>query len=258
MHGHPYLDEKSLDKIGIWEESERIVGVAHYETPLGEAFFEIHPGYTHLKPEMLEYAENHLSAELDDGQRYIEAYVNDFDTEFESIAMVKGYRKLKENSDLISEFVIAHPFPAISVPDGYRLKSLMDDDNIYKIHRLLRRGFDHPGEPREEDIGGRKKMQTAPNFRKDLNIVVEAPDGNFVAYCGMWYEERNKFAMVEPVATDPDYRRMGLGMAAVLEGIRRCGELGATVAYVGSEQPFYLNMGFTKRYNIYLWMKVLT
>ena len=37
---------------------------------------------------------------------------------------------------------------------------------------------------------------------------------------------------------------MGLGRAAVLEGIRRVGEVGATVAYVGTEMPFYLSFGF--------------
>ena len=51
---------------------------------------------------------------------------------------------------------------------------------------------------------------------------------------------------VEPVATDPDFRRMGLGKAAVLEGIRRCGEMGAEVAYVGSDQLFYQKLGFKK------------
>src|SRR4030042_134396 len=53
MHGHPWLDEKSLDKIGVWEDSGRIVGAVHYEHKPGEGFFEIHPQYTHLKPEML-------------------------------------------------------------------------------------------------------------------------------------------------------------------------------------------------------------
>jgi hypothetical protein len=48
-------------------------------------------------------------------------------------------------------------------------------------------------------------MQSAPNYRKDLNVVVEAPDGNFVSYCGVWYEPENALAYVEPVATDPDY-----------------------------------------------------
>src|SRR4030067_2202283 len=60
MHSHPWTDEQSFNKIGIWEESGRMVGVVHYEMILGEAFFEIHPRYTLLKPEMLEYAKKYL------------------------------------------------------------------------------------------------------------------------------------------------------------------------------------------------------
>ena len=62
---------------------------------------------------------------------------------------------------------------------------------------------------------------------------------------------------MEPVCTDSDYRRMGVGTAAVMEGIRRCAEEGATVAFVGSEQPFYHTMGFEKLFNIPLWAKQL-
>jgi len=74
---------------------------------------------------------------------------------------------------------------------------------------LLHRGFDQPGEPPEDGLEGRRFMQWAPNFRKDLQVVVEAPNGVFASYCGMWYESVNRIAYVEPVATDPDYRRMG-------------------------------------------------
>lgn len=44
---------------------------------------------------------------------------------------------------------------------------------------------------------------------------------------------------------DHHYRRMGLGRAAVLEGLRRCATEGATTGYVGSNLPFYLALGFT-------------
>jgi predicted N-acetyltransferase YhbS len=37
---------------------------------------------------------------------------------------------------------------------------------------------------------------------------------------------------------------MGLGRAAVLEGLRRCAKLGAKRAFVGSSQQFYYNIGF--------------
>ena len=81
------------------------------------------------------------------------------------------------------------------------------------------------------------------------------PTATSSAFAGLWFEPVNRFGYVEPVATDPDYRRMGLGTAAVLEGIRRCGELGAAVAYVGSGQPFYLAMGFRTLYTQRCWMR---
>jgi len=100
-------------------------------------------------------------------------------------------------------------------------------------------------------------MQSGPNYRKGLAIVAEAPTGDFVAYGGMWFDPVNRFGYVEPVATDPDYRRRGLVRACVLEGIRRCGELGATVAYVGTDKPFYLSFGFGKLFTLNCWLKEL-
>jgi predicted N-acetyltransferase YhbS len=99
-------------------------------------------------------------------------------------------------------------------------------------------------------------MQSAANFRRDLNIVAIAPDGAYAAYAGTWYEPLNRYAYVEPVATDPTYRRLGLGRAAVLEGVRRCGLLGAEVAYVGSDQEFYKAIGFELIFNTQCWEKI--
>jgi predicted N-acetyltransferase YhbS len=70
----------------------------------------------------------------------------------------------------------------------------------------------------------------------------------------MWFDERSKTALVEPVATEPAYRKMGLGKAAVLEPIKRCGALGAERALVGSSQQFYYNIGF-RPYATSTWWK---
>ena len=75
-------------------------------------------------------------------------------------------------------------------------------------------------------------------------MVAVAPDGNYASFVGIWPVPESTACYIEPVATDPDYRRMGFGTAVVLEAIRRCAEEGATVAYVGSDQAFYLSMGF--------------
>jgi len=252
---HPWFDEQAVPRIGIWEDAGTMVAVTLYELRLGEAFFQIHPAYAHLKPEMLAYAEQHLTSTTDQGKRYLKAYVNDCDTAFEHVVRSRGYEKEPASHRPMSQFVIPDPFPPIRLPDGFRLKSLADDNDLAKIDRVLWRGFNHPGEPPADGPQGRKKMQSGPHFRKDLTIVVETPNGAFVAFGGLWFDPVNRFGYVEPVATDPDYRRMGLGTAAVLEGIRRCGEIGATVAYVGTDMPFYLAMGFKKLFTLNCWIR---
>ncbi|HBP38077.1 MAG TPA: GNAT family N-acetyltransferase, partial [Clostridiales bacterium] len=56
-------------------------------------------------------------------------------------------------------------------------------------------------------------------------------------------------------ATDPAYRKMGLGRAAVLEAIRRCGVLGARRAFVGSSQQFYYSIGFRPYATSTFWVR---
>lgn len=253
---HPYLDESSLGRIGIWEdEAHEVVAVANYESRLGEAYFHTHPDYVYLKPEMLAYAEAHLAGTDEKGIRYLNVYVNDFDTAFKEVVAARGYRKEAYAHRPMSQFEIPSPFPPISLPTGFRDQSLAEENDLHKMHRALHRGFNHPGEPPEDGLQGRVKMQSGPNFRPDLTTVVVAPSGDFVSYSGMWYDPVNRFGYVEPVATDPDYRRMGLGKAAVLGSIRRCAEQGATVAYVGSDQPFYLAIGFKKLFTQNCWLK---
>jgi len=255
MHFHPYLPKSELHKIGIWEDAENIVGVVHFEFRMGEVYFEIHPDYKHLKSDMLEYAETRLCAKLANQRRYLKVFINDFDLEFEAIAKSRGYKKATHLPDYTSIFKIVRPFPEINLPKGFILKSLADDNNLKKINRVLHRGFNHPGEPPDTEIEFRRKMQSAPNFKKDLNIVIEAPNEDFVSYSGIWFEAVNKIASVEPVATDPDYRFMGLSKAAVLECVRRVGELGATIVYVGSGQAFYEAIGFSKLFAYFPWIK---
>lgn len=257
MHGHPWLDEKSLGKISVWEDSGRIVAVVHYESTLGESFFEIHPGYTHLRPEMLEHAEENLKGKTEVGRKYLKAFVNDFDQEFETLVKSRGYQK-ETNDRLhrpVTQLKIKLPFPPIVLPDGFELKSLADDNDLAKLDRCIYRGFNHGDAPPKINYAGRQKQQTMPGYRKDLNVVVIAPDGNYVSYAGLWFEAKNKFAYVEPVCTDPEYRRRGFASTAIFEGVRRCGELGATVAYVGSTQPLYQSMGFKLLFTANCWIK---
>jgi predicted N-acetyltransferase YhbS len=258
MHYHPLFNESlstAFSNTGVWQLNGGIVGVVHFEHCPGQIFFQVHPDLGHLKPEMLEYAETYLRVDAGGEKRKIEIWVKDFDNEFESIIRERGYHLVEGVKDFWSIFEIPDSFPIIKLPNGFYLQSLADENDLNKLHRVLHRGFNHPGEPPSDELAGRVRMQSAPNYRKDLNIVAVAPDGTYASYGGIWQDHVNRIAYVEPVCTDPDYRRMGLGTAVVLEGIRRCGKEGAVIAMVGSDQPFYMSMGFKKFFDINLWAR---
>ena len=260
MHYHPALDSSNMGRFGIWEDGGEIVAIVHYEWHMGEAFFQFHPAYKHLRKEMLEYAEANLTGiSKKDGRKYLCAYVNDTDTEFQSLVKERGYERDPDGDRPMTKFDIPNPFPQITLPEGFRLTSLAEDGDWAKVHQVLWRGFDHGDDVpmNEEEFESRRKMFDTPKARRDLKIAVVASNGDFASFCGMFYEPTGRFAYVEPVATDPRYRRLGLGKAAVLEGIRRCAGLGADTAYVGNELPIYTSIGFKKIYTSECWLKYL-
>lgn len=253
MHSHPYLDRSALEKIGVWEADGEIAAVATYESVLGEAFFQVSPGSAHLKPALLEHAEARLAAP---GGEALHIFIPDFDAELTALAQARGYRRLPEEDRGMLHLRIPQPFPPIRLAAGFSLRGLVEENDLTKVDRVLWRGFNHPGEPPAGGEADRRQMQAAHGFRHDLNIVAVAPGGNYAAYAGLWHQAENGFAYVEPVATDPDFRRLGLASAAVLEGIRRCAAEGATDAYVGNDLPVYRSIGFESAWVLCCWAKM--
>lgn len=136
-----------------------------------------------------------------------------------------------------------------------------DSYDLYQYLRVLWKGFNHElnGEgdftfSNKDKIAADKEMNR-PNVDLNLKIAITKPGGNFVSYCGMWYDSKLDYAVIEPVATDPEYRKMGLGKTAVLEGIKRVGELGAKKVLVGSSQQFYYSIGLRPFATSTLWKK---
>ncbi len=256
MHGHPYLQPEHLGKIGIWEVDGEIVAVSHYEWRLGEAFFQFKPGYHYLREQMLDYAEINLTAP--DG--YLHTFVNNNDLEFITLVKSRGYIHLPYEDRPLARFTIPDLFPEITLPEAFRLLSLAEEPDWAKVHKVMWRGFNHGDNPDMsfDELEMRRKMFDTVTARRDLKVVVAAPNGEFVSICGMFYQPQGRYGYVEPVATDPDYRRMGLGKAAVLEGIHRCAALGAVEAFVGSNQAFYLALGFEVQSVTQCWRKQIS
>jgi len=237
----PFLDTANQQRIGIWEDGGEMVALATFEDKLGSAYLCVDTSHQALKPEMLAYAREYLC----DGDGKIKVLINNADRAFQLAAARLGFVPTQSGEAVVVMDIDAQRIH-YTLPPGFTVASLADDLDLYKFNRVLWRGFNHEGEPptTPQDMEERRVSLSGPHLDHELCIVVVSPKGEYASYCGMWYDEATEYALVEPVATDPTYRKMGLGRAAVLEAVRRCGLRGAKQAYVGSSQQFYYRIGF--------------
>lgn len=255
MTTHGCLDQSAVGRIGIWEVKDAIVGLATFDCHLGVAFCLTLPEYAALKKEILLYSLENLAK---NGE--FQVVIADSDVAFQDIAAGLGL-VATEDKESDAVFYIDKTSTNYTLPEGFRITTMKETYDLYQYRRVLWKGFNHElnGEGNfsftKDDEQEAEAEMIRPNVNLDLKVAVVAPDGNFAAYCGMWYDPEAGYAVIEPVATDPDYRRMGLGKAAVLEGIRRVGALGAKKAFVGSTQQFYYNIGLRPYATATLWRK---
>jgi predicted N-acetyltransferase YhbS len=255
MHGHPLVEQIDLSRIGVAELHGHIVGVVHPEHHPAFCHLQAHPETHAIKEALIEWAIAHLYGPSKTfGREVTGIWVADPDPGIEAILTARGFTPTEAREHL-SVRSLAAPLPPAPLPEGYRLTSLVEDDNLEKLNRVLWRGFDHEGPPPEAEIPGRLRVQQTPHFRKDLNIVVVDTHGDFVSYAGLWIDPVNRIANLEPVATDPDHRRRGLASSAIVEGLRRVRTEGATTVWVGSDHPLYTSLGFRVMCSDTLWIK---
>lgn len=245
MITHGWLDVGSLPRIGLWEECGRIVAVATFDTQPGEAFICALPEYGHLKSAMLRYSIENITV---NGK--LDVIIADADSELQEAAAQAGLEPTPR-WEYDAVFPIRDPGGIVyRLPEGFQMTDMKENFDIYRYGQVLWKGFNHEadGEGIFKFTDGKRAALTAemlrPNVDLGLKIAAVAPNGDFASYCGMWFDPASENALVEPVATDPAYRKLGLGKAVVLEGVRRCGLLGAKRAYVGSCQQFYYSIGF--------------
>lgn len=100
-----------------------------------------------------------------------------------------------------------------------------------------------------------------PDYRPCLDLVVEAPGGELVAFCVLWRAAVGgaTVGQIEPLGVRVDARRYGVAWAIAAEGIRRLRALGVdyvevhTDNYRDNAYAFYQALGFrvTERLLVY-------
>ena len=256
------LEENRLLKrsVQLWEsEYGQLAGYVLSEGP-GDAHLQVHPDFRHLEPEMIAWAEEALAVtSAESGRRELELYVNEYDVLRQQILAERGFVRMTYGG-MCRHLRLGHqPLAAPVVADGFTLRATDPDDlaDCRRIADLLNAAF---GRTFHNAAEYQNFAESAPCFRRDLDLVAVAPDGSFAAYIGIPYDEVNRRGIFEPVCTHPAHQRIGLARALMLEGFHRLRTIGAIDATVdtGDAVPanaFYTSMGFTEAYKSTAWRK---
>ncbi len=256
MFSHPFIDRVDLSSIGVLEAADEILGVVHPEDSMTFVYFAVRQGHDEAKPALLDWAETHFGGWSHSFERsMLGLWIDEHDEMLTKLALERGFERSSQFSEPHAQRSLLDSLPATPIPDGYRIQSLADENDFEKINRVLWKGFNHEGPAPAEEIPGRIRAQDTPGFRRDLTIVAVGPDGEYVSFAGLWLVPENRIAYVEPVATDPAHRRLGLGRAAVIESLHRGQAEGAEVAWVGSDQEFYASFGFEVTSHTHLYVR---
>ena len=229
------------ERVFIWEMPDgRIAAVLNPEGK-GEAFLQVHPGLRtpELEAEMLAVAEQYLAASGADGQRTLGVWADARDELRQDILERHGYTRggLTEQRHRRS---LLTPIPNPAVAEGYAVRALGDIDELPARSWFSWKAF-QPDEPEENyaALGWEwyLDIQRCPLYRRDLDIVAIAPNGDIASFCTVWFDDVTRSACFEPVGTYTPYQRRGLAKAVMVEGLRRAKRLGATLASVGGHSP---------------------
>jgi mycothiol synthase len=237
-HVCPNVAEVRLEDVAtVWEADGDVVALLMPDGGRGEAHLSIHPHHRtpELATEMLDVAEAQLSRPAPDGAPTLALWAYADDDLLPPLIAERGF---EATGSVEHQWHGPIRVPAAAaVAPGYTVRAL--GDGLELLERCYASGLAfHEGDTtvavaNRADPTWYRRIQDAPLYRRDLDVVAIAPDGAIAAFCTLWYDDPTRSVYVEPLATVPGHRRKGLAQAVLSEGLRRAQRLGAEDALVG-------------------------
>jgi mycothiol synthase len=216
-----------------------LVGVLH---PFGEGEMRIHvhPRYNtpELVSEMFAYAEENFRELLQSGRWGVYTPVFSDDAQRQQILADRGYEKgLGKSRHWFRD--LDAPLPGATVAQGYTVRSMGTIEEHPARSWASWRAFhaDEGDENYDHDWSWFQNVQSAPLYRRDLDIVATDPKGEICSFCTIYYDDYTRSAVCVLVGTAAEYQRRGLGKAVILEGMRRLKLMGCNRVFATAYEP---------------------
>jgi len=225
---------ESVEKgMALWENTDGKIVAALNHLGRCELRLHIHPHFrsAELENEILTYAEKNFYAVTEDDRHYVQIPIFEDDTQRQEIAQNRGYKKesgwghhYRRNLDSI---------PKMLLPSGYSIRSMGGAEEYPARSWASWRAFhnDEPNGNYDGDYSWYANLQSAPLYRRDLDVIAVASDGNIASFCTIFYDDYTRSAVTVLVGTAAEHWRRGLGKAVITEGLRRLKKIGCTLVF---------------------------
>jgi ribosomal protein S18 acetylase RimI-like enzyme len=230
----PYrLSSWALDdaeNVGLWEDAEgRLRAWAALQTPFASLDYAYDPQARDLGlgPAILTWAIRRATAIAGrpNGRPAWQVSMREDQTDRLADAERAGFTRDPDAAQVVLTRPTG-PAPPAPRPAGFAIRPLAGAAEAEAYAALHRAAF---GTPNMTAAWKTRAMQT-PEYRPELDLVMQAPDGRLAAFCVGWLgadAAGGPVGQVEPFGVSPEFRRLGLGRALLSEGIRRMQALGA-------------------------------
>ncbi|MCK7461755.1 MAG: hypothetical protein MZU84_06695 [Sphingobacterium sp.] len=209
---NPDIEKIQLEEnVFIWQaENGQIAAVLNPERH-GHAFPQIHPTFDtpELKEEIVKAAEERLTTKGEDGRHKVSFWLDSQEQALQEILIRRGFHRVEEagNQEVQHRRSLDEPLPEVPQVPGYTIRPM--EGGLELLERCYASGLGfheddiHTARDNRDHPEWYHHIQSAPLYRRDLDIVAVASDGSVASFATAWFDDVSRTAYIEPVATVP-------------------------------------------------------
>jgi mycothiol synthase len=267
--------------IQVWADSDgRLVGFAwvgvispdEATSVEGRINFRVHPTArsTDLGGAILAWASDRLRMIGQERGQSVELYARAHERDRYQRAVLEQHGFAAVRTYLRLACALDQPIPAPQLPAGFTLRHVANEAEVAQWVAMFNLSFIDHWNFQPMPVERRLHWLEDPNYRPEQDLIIVAPDGTFAAfcYCAIHAQENAQTGRhdgwIHVLGTRRGYRKLGLGRAILLAGLRRLQADGATAAIlnVDAENPtgalgLYESAGFYQQFTLINYCKDL-
>lgn len=213
----------------LWRQDQQVVGLA-YVDDYDNLWFETLPGFAllgQLEQQIIAWG---VACIKERNAHTLDCSCRAADTPriqaLERLGFERQAERTLRYARSLSLPVIVQP-----LPQGFWLRPTQGEGEVERLVGLHRAAFG----TEQMTVEQRLAIMRAPQYLRELDLVVVAPGGELAAFCVCGLADPvRKTGYTDPIGTHHRYRRLGLAKAVVSAGLAGLRDAGAEVAELGT------------------------